>query len=495
MDGNERASVLNRAGDLVAETLVLDRGSENPLFQQVYEQIRELIVGRSLQANMALPSTRALAKDLHVARNTVMIAYGQLETEGYVTTARGARARVAELPDLQQAESIMPLPDLSSVLSKRGKTLVDLEHQTGFEQPLRLQPGLPDNRDFPSTNWRRAMSHQWPGDAGKASGYHSHGGDSGLRRIVSDYMRASRGLKCQPEQVMITTGAQGAFNLLSQLLIDPGDKIMMEDPGYTGARGAFLAAGAQIEPLKVDDKSWDLDSIGTVKPKFIYVTPSCQFPLGQIMRIEQRLSLLKKARDANAWVIEDDFDSEFSFLKNRLSTLQQNDTTGRTIYVGSFSKTMIPDLRVGFVIFPGKVVKNLRKASFLLATHPPLSIQRGVARFIQEGHFTRHVKSTKRIYDQKRQKLVQIILNDLGDKVTQLDDGSGLQTVWKFNVSVDDKEVARRALEKGIGPTPLSIHFYDSLPVSGLMIGYATTEDSQFPAAVKTLRKIIEDCC
>ena len=494
MDRNKRTSFLNSASDLVLETLVLDRGSEKPLFQQVYEQIRDLIIDKSLQGNIALPSTRALAKDLRVARNTVMIAYEQLETEGYVTTARGARARVAELPDLPKAESIMPLPDLSSSLSKRGKALVDLEHQTGFEQPLRLQPGLPDNRDFPSANWRRAMSHQWPGDVGKASGYHSHGGDSSLRRIVSYNMRASRGIKCQPEQVMITTGAQGAFNLLSQLLIDPGDKIMMEDPGYTGARGAFLAAGAQIEPLKVDEKSWDLDSIETVKPKLIYVTPSCQFPLGKIMRIEQRLSLLKKARAVNAWVIEDDFDSEFSFLQNRLTTLQQNDTTGRTIYVGSFSKTMIPDLRVGFVIFPGKVVKNLRKASFILATHPPLSLQRGVARFIQEGHFTRHVKSIKRIYDQKRQKLIEIILNELGDKVTQLDDGSGLQTVWKFNVSVDDKEVARLALEKGIGPTPMSIHFYDSLPVSGLMIGYATTEDSQFPAAVKTLREIIEDC-
>lgn len=493
MNGNERASLLNRASDLMAETLVLDRGSEKPLFQQVYEQIRDLIVDKSLLANMALPSTRALAKDLRVARNTVMIAYEQLETEGYVTTAQGARARVAELPDLQQAESIKPLPDLSSFMSKRGNTLVNLEHQTGFKRPLRLQPGLPDNRDFPSANWRRAMSRQWPGEVGKASGYHSHGGDYSLRRIISDYMRASRGVKCQPEQVMITTGAQGAFNLLSQLLIDPGDTIMMEDPGYTGARGAFLAAGAQIEPLKVDKKFWNLDSIGAVKPKLIYVTPSCQFPLGQIMRIEQRLSLLKKARDANAWVIEDDFDSEFSFLNNRISTLQQNDTTGRTIYVGSFSKTMIPDLRVGFVIFPGKVAKNLKKASFLLGTNPSLSIQRGVAQFIQEGHFTRHVKSIKRVYDKKRQKLIKIILNELGDKVTQLDDGSGLQTVWRFNVSVDDKEVARRAFEKGIGPTPLSIHFYDSLPVSGLMIGYASTDNSQFPAAVKTLRKIIED--
>ena len=156
---------------------------------------------------------------------------------------------------------------------------------------------------------------------------------------------------------------------------------------------------------------------------------------------------------------------------------------------------MIPDLRVGFVIFPGKVVKNLRKASFLLATHPPLSIQRGVARFIQEGHFTRHVKSTKRIYDQKRQKLIGVIQEELGNKVTQLDDGSGLQTVWKFNVPVDDKEVARRALEKGIGPTPMSIHFHASNPVSGLMIGYASIEDSQFSVAVKTLRNIIEDCC
>ena len=492
MNKKESTSSQRKIGDFVLEAVHLDRVSCTPLFQQLYSQIRELITSRALVENTTLPSTRMLAADLTVSRNTVIIAYEQLETEGYIETARGSRARVATLPDLLKTPGIEPLPELGRCLSNRGKNLIELKHQTGFQKALLLQPGLPDARDFPFPIWRRLFAEQLHVKANETFGYHSHGGDTKLREIIAKYMSTSRGLNCQADQVMVTTGAQGAFNLLARLLLDQGDRVMIEEPGYTGARGAFLAAGAHLAPLRVTGRTWNLDDIENFKPKLIYVTPSCQFPLGTTMRIEQRLELLKRANTVGAWVIEDDFDSEFSFLNRRLPTLQFNDPLGRTIYVGSFSKSMLPDLRLGFVIIPGKVTKELRKASFFLSTAPSLSVQGTLAKFISGGFFARHTRSLKRTYDRRRQKLVALISEILDGWLVQLDEGNGLQTVWQFIEPIDDVEVAKQAVEKGLGPTPLSIHFFHGSSISGLMIGYASTDESRYAASLYKLRNIIE---
>ncbi len=492
MSINEGATFSGITSDVVYEVLHLDRAIDIPLFQQIYQQIRDLITDRKLKESAVLPSTRMLASDLCVSRNTVMVAYEQLETEGYIETTRGSRATVASLTDLRDTTKELKLPDLGASLSGRGRSLIHLEHQTGYPKVLLLQPGLPDARDFPFAKWRRLFSEQLRMQANESFGYHSHAGDPNLREIIANYMSTSRGLKCRADQVMITTGAQGAFNLLAQLLIDVGDPILMEEPGYTGARGAFLAAGADIKPIKVEGKFWDLDAITQTHPKLIYLTPSCQFPLGTTMRIEQRLKLLQRASEENAWVIEDDFDSEFSFLGRRLPTLQYNDPLGRTIYVGSFAKTMLPDLRLGFIIFPGKVVRNIRKANFLLGTAPSLAVQGALANFIGNGHFARHTRSVKRLYDGRRKLLDGLIVEHLGDWMEQLDEGNGMQTTWRFTRSVDDVEVARRALTKGLGPTPLSIHYFHGKPTSGLMIGYASTDEGRYAASLKILRMLVE---
>ena len=492
MSKNESTTSQGRIGDVVLESVHLDRLSGTPLFQQIYTKIRDLIISRALAEATALPSTRMLASDLAVSRNTAIMAYEQLETEGYIQTARGSRAKVAVLPDLGEPPDNHPLPELGKSLSNRGTKLVEVKHQTGFQKALLLQPGLPDSRDFPFPIWRRLFAEKLRVQANESFGYHSHGGDIKLREIIAKYMSTSRGLNCQADQVMVTSGAQGAFNLLAQLLLDPGDRAMIEEPGYTGARGAFLAAGAHLTPLKVAGRTWNLDEIEEVKPKLIYLTPSCQFPLGITMRIEQRLELLKRANTVGAWVIEDDFDSEFSFLNRRLPTLQFNDPLGRTIYVGSFSKSMLPDLRLGFVIVPGKVTKELRKASFFLSTAPSLSVQGTLAKFISGGFFARHTRSLKRTYGRRRQKLVALISEILDGWLVQLDEGNGLQTVWQFIEPIDDVEIAKQAVEKGLGPTPLSIHFFHGSSISGLMIGYASTDESRYAASLRKLRTIIE---
>lgn len=462
-----------------------------PIFQQLYRRIRDQITAGVLRSGARLPSTRALAADLGLSRTTTIAAFEQLETEGYIETRKGARAKVLALSFAGGARDRETLPPLQDNLSRRGQALVTLRHETGFAGSHSLQPGLPDAASFPFTIWRRLLSKHMRPTAGETFGYHSYGGHQGLREVIAQYMQSSRGVKCQPDQIMITGGAQGAFTLLAHLLIDAGDAVMIEEPGYTGAHGAFGAAGAHIAPLDVDARNWDLKTIATVRPKLIYLTPSCQFPLGSTMRIEQRLRLLQLAAEIGAWVIEDDFDSEFRFSGNRVPTLQSQDTDHRTIYVGSFAKTMLPDLRLGFIIFPGEVVRPVRKANFLMGTAAPLVTQAALADFIRNGDFARHTRRMKRLYAARRALLTGHAQALFGDMMEQLDEGNGLQTTWRFRTPIDDVAIVEGALKVGVNVTPLSAHYIHGAPEHGLMIGYAATEEKQIPRALHKLNQVI----
>jgi GntR family transcriptional regulator / MocR family aminotransferase len=477
--------------DIAIDSTVIDPLDAVPIFQQLYRQIRDQIVSGILKDGARLPSTRALAADLSLSRTTTIAAFEQLEAEGYIETRKGARARVLPLPFLDQGRDVERLPTLQDNLSQRGQTLVTLRHETGFPGSYTLQPGLPDALSFPFTIWRRLMSKHTRHAAGETFGYHSYGGHQGLREVIAQYMQSSRGVKCLPDQIMVTAGAQSAFQLLAHLLIDAGDPVMIEEPGYTGAHGAFVAAGARIEPLAVDGRNWDLKTIATVRPKLIYLTPSCQFPLGSTMRIEQRLRILQLAAETGAWVIEDDFDSEFRFSGSRVPTLQSQDVDHRTIYVGSFAKTMLPDLRLGFIIFPGAVVRPVRKANFLMGTAAPLVTQAALADFIRNGDFARHTRRMKRLYAVKRALLVAQAEALFGDVMEQLDEGNGLQTTWRFRREADDVAIAQSALKAGVNTTPLSAHYIHGKAEQGLMIGYAATEEKQIPRALQKLNQAI----
>lgn len=483
---------MSKFHDILIETIVLDDESESPKFQQIYEQIRRQIETRALVAGARLPSTRMLAHDLGVSRNTTTTAYEQLASEGYIEMRRCAVAEVARLPEISDTVS-KPLPALEDSLSGRGEAILDHSHQTGFPALYRLQPGVPDAREFPFNVWRRLVSNYFRVTPGESFGYHSYAGYPRLRDVVTNYMRTARGITCEPGQIMITSGAQSAFNLLAHLLVDAGDVVSFEEPGYTGAQGAFLAAGAKLLPLRVTRRHWDVDAVLRDRPKLVYLTPSCQFPLGTTMRIEERLQILKHAQEVGSWVIEDDFDGEFRFNSNRVPTLQSADTMKRTIYVGSFAKTMLPDLRLGFIVFPGEVHKALRKANFLMGSSAPIVFQAALADFIERGYFARHTRRMKKIYSGKRALLEKCLREMLGEWMEPIDEGNGLQCTWRFRVPADDVEICRRAAEQGLGPTPLSIHYRHDDPQAGLMVGYAATSEPAITRSVETLQRIVRE--
>ena len=498
--GNLERAIFNQSGgtrmkafpsDVFVSAVVIDRRSTVPVFQQVFDHVREQIQRGILVVGATLPSSRALADDLGLSRNSVIAAYEQLEAEGYIEVSARRRARVLAGEVSRQTPAYTSPYDANKHLSSRGRKLASAPHQIGHIRPLALQPGQPDWRLFPFSVWRRSIRGNLHPSGGQTFGYHSYGGHKELREVLANYMQSSRGVACTPDQIMITGGAQSAFMLLSHLLVDEGDVVMLEEPGYTGARGAFQAAGAQLVSMSISGHHWDINAIVRHRPRLIYLTPSCQFPLGVTMRIKQRQEIIKLATKAKSWIIEDDFDSEFRFESNRIPPLQSHDTERRTFYVGSFSKTMLPDLRLGYVVFPSEVNEQIRKVSFILGTSAPIAMQAALSDFIRSGAYARHIRKMRRNYAAKRQLLLSHANRMMSDILDPVDEGNGLQTTWRLCKGTDDVEIARAALSEGISVTPLSLHYFKDEPVPGLMIGYASTPEREIPRALLKLSKIV----
>ena len=478
--------------EVIVDAIKIDRRSDTPKYRQIYYQLRQLIVQQRLKPSMRLPSTRVLAATLSIARNTVITAYEQLEADGFIETSTGSLSRVSNISTHSDLDNPKPLPDMLRSLSERGRNIVTHEHYSGSPNPGLLFPGLPDVREFPFTVWRRLVTARLKPSPDELFSYHSYAGFQPLRDAVATYAQSSRGVRCSPDQVLITSGAQNAFNLLAHLLIDAGDHVLLEDPGYSGAQCAFLAADAKLLPLRVSDSGWQLDNNCQARPKLIYLTPSCQYPLGIKMRMEQRVQVLDMARTIGSWIIEDDFDSEFRFSTEPLPALQGIDQNDRTIYVGTFAKTLFPSLRIGFVIFPRKVDNEVVKANFLLGAVPPLLLQAALADFIEQGHFARHLRRMKKLYKARRYHFMQLALSLLDDLIEPIDAGSGLQTTWRLTSGESDVQVCRRAQRAGLGVTPLSVHYLFGLQLQGLMIGYASMSEEAIDTSLMTLRSVLQ---
>lgn len=474
------------------DTLVIDRHSRVPQYRQLHEQLRALLLSRALRPGMRLPSTRALSTDLGIARNTAVAVYEQLATEGFIETAHGARAQVTNLPAAHARSAKRTSPSFSRSFSRRGQRLADQQHSWAPHRDMLFQPGMPEVREFPFGAWRRLLSERMNPQYTDLFGYHSFGGHPPLREAIATYLEASRGVRCSPEQVIVTSGAQGALNFLAALLLDPGDAVLLEDPGYTAAQGAFLAAGAELLPLPVTERGWGLQSLEGLRAKLVYLTPSCQFPLGITMRMEQRLKLLDVVRRTGAWVVEDDFDSEYRFSSKPIPAMQGVDDTGRTIYVGTFAKTLFPSLRLGFLVIPDALDQEMTKALFLLGQTAPLFTQAALADFIDEGHFARHLRRMRRLYARRRTLFVELASDYVGEWLEPVQSESGLQTVWRLRGGLKDTDVTHAAAEVGIGTTPLSIHYRHGTPMQGLILGFAAADESSMHAGLKRLRGVLE---
>ena len=482
----------SRRPELLLDLIALDRKSHEPLHRQLYLRLVELIMDGSLPFDGRLPSSRALAQKINVSRNTVVSAYQQLEVEGYVQAQRGSQTFVAAAPNRSTTRRIEEPTGAKDPLSKRGRQMISQPMNFfGLAHRRSLQPGIPDVTHFPFVTLRRIIAHRLQAGGDYVFGYQHIAGYPPLKQAIARYLAAARGVRCEPDQVVITNGAQPAFDLLARILTDPEDCVWMEDPGYPAAQSAFVAAGATIMPLPVSMEGWELSTPPEDRLRAIYVTPSCQSPLGVTMRLEQRLRLAEIARAQDAWIIEDDFDGEYRFSGNAVPALQGVAADSRTIYVGTFSKTMFPSLRIGYVILPLNMVANISQAMFLTGQYASGILQAALADFIEEGHFTTHLGRMRRLYRQAPRRL-----HDLLSVRTRRMARAQRPRILAFSRSgiaapgVDDVEITLRARENGVVVTPLSLHYRQSSPRHGLILGYTALERPALQAELKTLRRI-----
>ena len=476
----------------------LDKQGEEPVYRQLQRHLHEAILSHRLGAGSKLPSSRLLAQELGIARNTVTEVYAHLTVAGYVTSRSGSGTYVADTaPETLAGEA--PVPDGNALapgraLSTRGRRLVE---GVGFAptQWGAFMPGVPDVTEFPSRVWSRLSNRHWRRPAPSLLTYAPSGGHGPLRKVLAEHLRTSRGVRCQPEQIVITTGAHQAIDLAARLLADPGERVWIEEPSYWGIRSVLRSLGLELEARPADGEGMTLPSstgAGDTPPALILLTPSHQYPLGMVMSLARRRAWLDYARQHGSWIVEDDYDSEFRYGSRPLECLQGLDTAGRVIYVGSFSKTLFPGLRIGYVVVPDALVDAFAKGAAELYREGQLQQQAILADFISEGHLGSHIRRMRGLYGQRRELLKDAVARRFGDHLPVSGDDAGLHLVVDLPSGSDDGAVARASLARGIAVRPLRPYYMNPSARTGLLLGYACVPDAQIGPAFNTLSEVIE---
>jgi len=483
----------------------LDQAEFHPHLSQqrrLYEAARAAILQQQLVPGSKLPSTRSVAVDLGIARNTVIAAFKQLAAEGYVSTMAGSGTFIsATVPETPLAETpirdpaskleVSPQAEDASALSRRGMQLTTYAAGARFEiQPF--APGDPDFSLFPLKLWQRIQNRVWRDARPELLDYGQAGGYLPLRRAVAEYLRASRSVNVSVEQVMITSGTQQSLDLCAQMLADVGDVAWVEDPCYWAARRVFESCDLQLHPVAVDaDGIAPTEQDLATQPRLIYVTPSHQYPTGVVMTLARRRRLLDIAASKRAWILEDDYDSEFRYTGRPLASLQGLDTYGRVVYMGTFSKILYPGIKVGYLVVPPALVEPFKTALYDLQRPGQMMVQAALADFISLGHFATHIRKIRQAYGAKRELLRKTLVAHIGNGIRISGEESGLHLVVELPDHVDDEALARLAAESGIAVKALSNYYLSQTPRRGLLIGYAYVEPGKIAYYAKLLTNVI----
>ena len=482
--------------------ITLDSNSLLPLHQQLYEELRRCILSGRLLPGKRIPSTRQLAKSLGISRTTVTQTYDQLLSEGYIETIVGSGTFVCtQLPDdllnstpIQSAGKMVRPP---VKLSKYGEYLTkteDVPRITESVLPINFRYGRPAFDQFPIKLWRKLLSRyccsdlQWLDYSTDILGYKP------LRQAISRYLSRSRAVNCTPEQVIIVNGTQQALDLIVRLFIEPNDVIAMEDPGYLSARLIFQTQGAKILPIAVDECGLlvkDLAHYSSEQVRLVYVTPSHQFPTGAILSLPRRLELLTWARQTGAFIIEDDYDSEYRYGDRPIPALQGLDHSDSVLYIGTFSKVLFPSLRIGYLVLPKSLVSAFARAKWLSDRHLPLLEQQVLADFIEQGHLERHIRKMRSLYDKRRQALVKALNVHFGEKATILGEKAGLHVMVRLETALSNQEIIQRAALLGIGIMSAAPHYLKPHSQGEFILGYGELTEQQLMESIAKVAQIV----
>ncbi len=475
--------------------IFLERGASATLQYQIYSSIRECILDGRVTSEHRLPSTRSLAAELGVSRTTALLALEQLRAEGYVVARRGSGVFIAgKLPDRAVAR-VVPVADPvpRPPFSRRGYLLSRMsapDRRKPATPPRAFRLGTPALDLFPHRLWARLTRECLRQMKPAQRDYASLAGLRPLREAIAELVQ-NRGTNCDADQVQVVGGAQRGLDLIFHLLLDPGDEAWMEDPGYTGARGALVSAGARVLAMPVDEEGMRVDERATGEARLAYVTPSCQFPTGVAMSMERRAKLLRWARGSRAWIVEDDYDCDIRYQGPPLPCLHSLDPDGRVVYVGTFSKSLFPALRLGFLIVPRDLQAGFVTARLATDLHPPVLEQLVLAEFIRRGHYQRHLRRMQAAYGERLDALRRAI-DRSGAPLRLRPVRAGMHAVVDVD-GVDAGRVHQEAMAQGIECMPLAAYGTGAGPdANALLLGFGAVSPAALRGGVSRLARIVE---
>ena len=492
--------MVKRAGGSLLLSIKIDRKSPQPVSTQLCVALRELILEGGFRAGERLPASRTLARELGVSRTTIIEVFDRLVSEGMVESHTGSGTFVSEV--LKASRPKPPQPDAPTVVRmapRLSRLMEQAVPRFGDRQRLPHLPrafttALPAFDAFPMAQWARLSAKYLRGARDDIMGYGDPNGSPQLRRALATHLRANRGIVCDPDQLFIVGGAQQAFHLIGSTLLNPGEKVWFENPGAIGARNSLIASGADLVPVPVDAQGLCVDEGLRLSPQFrlAFVTPSHQQPLGSVMSLERRFALLHAAEQAGAWIIEDDYDGEFFFGGRMPPTLKSVDTTGLVIYVGTFSKSLFPSLRLGYLMAPPALVDTFRTIMSKFLQGVPSQTQGVVAEFIDEGHFAAHVRRMRHVYLERHEALLDAARRRLSGLLDVLPTHSGLHTIGHLPASVSEAAVAQDADQRHVTASPIGRFALSPVGVNGLVLGFGGVSPKLIDAGAQVLAEVLE---
>ena len=508
--------------------IYIDPATEVPLHRQIYDEMRRAILSGRLASGKKVPSTRELSKTLSVARATVTLAYDYLLSEGYLESYRGSGTYVSrQLPDdllevsTDEAEELGDELSLEVELDLAGETsapgapsknrslsLYGTSLQSrdwlGYpdEEPeFQFSFGRPNLAEFPMRVWSQLMArHCRSRDLAlldcptKASGYRP------LKEAIAAYLGRARAVVCEPEQVIVVNGSQQAIDLVTRVLVDPGDAVGIEEPGYIGAQKALGAQGARLQPIYVDQNGVRVDFLksrfdpaGEERLKLLYVTPSHQYPTGVVLSLPRRLELLSWAARSGTIIVEDDYDSEYRYSGRPIPALAGIDHGGSVVYIGTFSKVLVPALRLGYLVVPHDLIDVFSRAKWLIDRHSSLLQQQVLADFILEGHLERHIRKMRSVYEERRKLVIEMLQGLFEERVTIYGENAGINVLARFASGLSDREIVERARALGVGITSTRQLYLGDAPAGEFLLNYGGMAEKQLVEGLSRLRQAMEE--
>ena len=488
-----------QSAEIALAGIALDQRLSIPLYRQLYNKIRNSILQGQLRNGTRLPASRIFAEQLNVSRNTVTLAFDQLVIEGYLKGKIGSGTYVSDdVPERLLQASIgkpsvtLPCPRPLK-LSNRAEVFsrVFSLYNKQLENIRPFQIDVPALDAFPYDVWMKLTNQAWRSYPRLTLEYGDPEGYKPLREALAEYLRMHRAAHCEPDQVIIIDNSQQGVDLVARVLLEPGDGVWMEDPGCIETQAVFLNAGYRVTPIAIDAEGVQVEVGKKKDPKarLVYITPSYQYPLGSTMSLARRLQLLEWVRASRAWVLEDDYDSEFRFVGHPLASLQGLDVDNRVIYLGTLSRILFPSLHLAYMVVPHALVGPLSATKVAIGRQSSIIDQIVLARFIEEGHFGRHIRRVRVLCQERQEALLDAARRELGGLLTIKPMQCGMHLVGRFPRNVDDRCVCEKANLSGVVAHPLSQYCMGKKIERGLLLGFAAFTEREIRKAVPLLAK------